>query len=219
VSETIQLVSEVNLMDRIKYLKSVPDNFFDLAIDDPPYGIGRTWSKSRTDRFYRYNKLDGYVNNKIPSAQYFNLLRLKSKNQIIWGGNYFTKFLPPTNAWIVWDKNKGGTKNPMSDCELAWTNYTKVMRIVRLTWDGIRKCEPITKIHPHQKPVKLYKWCLFEYAKLSPASKIFDGHCGSGSSRIAAYDLNYNYYATEIDKKIYHNQQKRFVQHCSQLTL
>jgi site-specific DNA-methyltransferase (adenine-specific) len=212
-----QLVSDVKRMDCIKYMKQFPDKFFQLAIVDPPFGIGATWSKQRNDKFYSKGKLHSYRNESIPTKRYFDLLFKKSCNQIIFGGNYFTRFLPPTNSWIVWDKVRDADVTLMSEGELAWTSFNKVLRIVSYKWDGAVKCERVEKIHPHQKPIKLYKWLLSKYAK--PGYNILDTHLGSGSSRIAAEELGMNFYGCEIDKHYFEDQEVRFKKHVAQIRI
>ena len=173
--------------DNLEFLRCQADDSFDLALVDPPYGIKDTWSKSKSDKFYKQGKLHYYQNDLIPPPEYFEELFRVSKHQIIWGGNYMTEFLPPTNAWIVWDKMHG-EKNPMSNCELAWTSFQKAMRIARFRWDGAKKCEQVDKWHPHQKPIKLYEWILKKWAKEN--WRILDTHLGSGTLAIAVDRIN-----------------------------
>jgi len=204
-------------MDCVEYMHRIPTKYFELAIVDPPYGIGQTWSKSKRDRFYHQGKMHSYENEIIPTPEYFTELVRVSKNQIVFGGNYFTMFLPPTNAWIVWDKCRNAEITFMSEAELAWSSFSKVTRVVQLLWDGARKCEPTKKIHPHQKPVSLYKWILKRYAK--PGDKILDTHIGSGSSRIAAHDMGFDFYGTELDPEYFKSMEKRYRQHIAQQKL
>lgn len=191
----------------MKHLPAFPDNYFQLAIVDPPFGIGATWSKSRRDRFFKQGKLHSYQNDKIPTKEYFQQLKRVSKNQIIWGGNYFTKFLRPTNSWIIWDKIRNADLTFMSEGELAWTSFQKVTRIVKFEWNGVHKCEIIDKIHPHQKPVKLYRWQLKNYA--TPGDLILDTHAGSGSCQVACVLEGFNYVSYEIDKEYFAGASKR----------
>lgn len=209
--------TRVENRDCLPAMREFPDKYFDLAIVDPPYGIGGTWSKNRNDRFYNNGKQHRYQNEKAPGRRYFKELRRVSKNQIIWGGNYFTKFLPPTNSWIVWNKHDNGELVKMSEAELAWTSFKKVLRVANLWWSGAIKCEPTVKIHPHQKPVMLYSFCLKYYAK--KGDRILDTHCGSGSCRLAAYDLGFDYTAYETDKHYFEMEEMRFEQHKAQLKL
>lgn len=189
-------LNQVYNEDCVAAMKTMPDNYFDLAIVDPPYGIGQTWSKSRQDRFFHKGDMHEYKNDAAPDRDYFEELQRVSKNQIIWGGNYFTDHLNSTNAWIVW--NKLHSENTfMSAAELAWTSYSKCMKMVNLQWDGARKCEDITKVHPHQKPKKLYEWILRKYAESS--MKILDTHGGSCKSIEAMIDFGCDWMAFEVD--------------------
>lgn len=212
VTDKITITNE----DNMRLMKRYPDNYFDLAIVDPPYGIGDTWSKSRKDTFYQKGKMHSYQNNDRPSAEYYEELKRVSKNQIIWGGNYFTDHLDLTNSWIIWDKQHG-VNAFMSDAELAWTSFKKVMRIARYLWDGARKCEKMQKVHPHQKPVKLYEWILENYAE--EGDKILDTHLGSGSIAIACHNRKFELTACELDRDYYKAAIKRIEQHIAQLTL
>jgi site-specific DNA-methyltransferase (adenine-specific) len=150
--------------------------------------------------------------NAIPTAEYFAELKRVSKNQIIWGGNYFTDFLPPTKAWIFW--YKGQQDLTMSDGEMAWTSLDKVTRMVNIHRTHIWQEKPM---HPTQKPVKLYDWVLNKYA--TEGDLILDTHLGSGSSRIAAYKGGFNFVGFEIDQEYYDKQEKRFNDFKSQLRL
>lgn len=194
-----------------------PDNHFDLAIVDPPYGIGETWSKSRRDRFFKKGKLHSYKNTEAPKKSYYDELFRVSKNQIIWGGNYFTDHLHPTNSWIIWDKMRDADKQFMSEAEMAWTSFGKVTRIAQFRWNGAVKCEAVDKIHPHQKPVKLYEWVLMNYA--NKGDKILDTHLGSGSIAIACDNLGFDLTACEIDKGYFDAAAKRLKEHQNQLRI
>ena len=195
--------------DCVEGLKRFSDNHFDLAIVDPPYGIknmnagGRGmngWSDWRGKEW----------DNSIPTNEYFNELKRVSKNQIVWGGNYFP--LEPTKCWIIWDK--GQRDFSLADGEMAWTSFDKAMRIFELS-RGTANAED--KIHPTQKPVKLYEWILSKFAK--EGDLILDTHLGSGSSRIAAYKGGFNFVGFEIDKEYYDKQEKRFNLFKQQTTL
>ena len=204
------MVSEVYNMDCMEYMKSIPDKFFELAVVDPPYGIGENWRKDRSSR--HYNHKSTYKNKEIPNEAYFGELFRISKNQIVWGGNYYTNYLPPRNSWIVWDKGRNFLTQHMSEGELAWTSFNVPLRVIQLTRNGFCTCCPRSGIHPHEKPVKLYAWILNNYAK--PGDKILDTHLGSGSSRIAAYKLGFDFYATEIDSVYFKAQEERFRMEC-----
>lgn len=171
--ENIQLLN----CDCLQYMASLPDKHFDLAICDPDFGLddkialGGTWAA-------KYKKGDGNLGGK-PTQEYFEQLFRVSKNQIIWGGNYFE--LPPTRCFIIWDKV--AQMDTLADCEMAWTSFdrnAKIFRHVRNTSE--------TRIHICQKPIKLYRWLLKNYA--NEGDKIFDSHGGSFSSAIAVHEMN-----------------------------
>ena len=177
--------------DCMDVMSKLADNSYDLAICDPEYGINL---KGPCGRFERYGTLQS-VNSKPPTAEYFVELRRVSRWQIIWGGNYFP--LPPCQAYIIWDKQQpeGVT---FADSEYAWTNLGGVARTFR--------CRPQNadddgRIHPTQKPVKLYKWLLTKYAQ--PGWRILDTHLGSGSSAIAALELKYELLGCEISEQYF----------------
>ena len=207
--------SEVYLEDCVKALKRFNDNHFDLAIVDPPYGLGidgnkeQRWKDGSLKR--KAHEIKGW-DNAIPTAEYFSELKRVSKNQIIWGGNYFTEFLKPTKSWIFW--YKGQQDLTMSDGEMAWTSMEKVTRMVNIHRTHIWQEKPM---HPTQKPVKLYDWILNKYA--TEGDLILDTHLGSGSSRIAAYKGGFNFVGFEIDQEYYEKQEKRFNDFKSQLRL
>jgi site-specific DNA-methyltransferase (adenine-specific) len=190
-------------------MKRYPDRFFELAIVDPPYGIGESGGdKKRGRKVDNYNKIVVHEkkewDNEIPDKQYWDELFRVSNNQIVFGGNYFTNFLPPKMGWIFWDKLIGGD---FSDGELAWTSFDRALRKFTYSYHGDTKGGH-TRIHPTQKPKNLYYWILKNYAK--PGDKILDTHLGSGSSRIAAYKLGFDFYSCELDKDYFDSQEKRF---------
>lgn len=195
-------ISEVYNEDCMDYMRNIPDNFFDLAIVDPPYGIGEDWKKRN----------NGY---KFKDTSYFDELKRISKDQIIWGYNYYTQYLGNTNYLIVWDKmSNNNDVFKYSKCEIAYVSKKIPCNLVSIPWDGYRMGHETgkRKIHPHQKPLSLYLWILKNYAK--PGDKIYDSHLGSGSSRIAAYKMGFDFYATEIDKEYFNAQDKRFKEEC-----
>jgi len=207
--------SEVFNLDCIEGMKQYPDNYFELAIVDPPYGIGIDGQKKSINKNAKHNRKEHVKkdwDNSIPDKNYFTELFRVSKNQIIWGGNYFTEFLNPTKAWIFW--YKGQRDLTMSDGEMAWTSFNTVTRQIE-----INRAELIKQntFHPTEKPYKLYKWILNKYAQ--KGDKILDTHLGSGSSRIAAYDLGFEFTGFELDKDYFEASEKRFQQHIAQLTL
>jgi site-specific DNA-methyltransferase (adenine-specific) len=220
----------------MKGMERYPDKYFDLAIVDPPYGIGAgkqsvssSKMKGRKNSIIKRSNLKSKEwDNEIPNKKYFDELFRVSKEQIIWGGNYFP--LPLINSWIVW--NKLQKLETRSDGELAWTSFKKPLKIVPLLQDGFKRGQNVgynqpviynvpfsgkQTIHPTQKPVALYKWLLQNYAK--QGDKIIDTHLGSGSSRIAAYDMGFDFTAFELDKEYFDAQEKRFNQFKSQLKL
>lgn len=203
-------VSEIYNVDCMEYMRTMPDKFFDLAVVDPPYGIGQNWRKDKSSRFYRHES--SYRNDSIPGADYFAELFRVSRNQIIWGGNYYTDFLPVRNSWIVWDKQRDYPTQHMSEAELAWTSFNVPVRVVSLIWNGCCCCEKRSGIHPHEKPKSLYKWIFENYVR--GGGTILDTHLGSGSSRIAAYRLGLDFYGCEIDPGYYEAQQRRFEEEC-----
>jgi len=200
-------LSEVYLEDCVTALKRYADNHFDLAIVDPPYGIGDKFKGGKTGKM-NFNEIVNKDWDKVPSDEYFAELQRVSKNQIIWGGNYFN--LPPTRCFIVWDKIISEDFS-LAMAELAWTSFDKLAKIYKL------QVPKNGKIHPTQKPVKLYDWIFKNYAK--PTDKILDTHLGSGSSRIAAYKSGLSFVGIELDKDYFEAQEKRFNTFKSQLRL
>lgn len=200
-------------------MKSIPDNYYDLAIVDPPYGIGVDGGigggvLAKKSKF----KKKGW-DNKAPDLEYFNELIRVSKNQIIWGANHFVDRIPyNSSCWVVWDKDNG--KNNFADCELAYTSFKSSVRKFKYKWQGMlqenMKYKEV-KIHPTQKPVKLYEWLLMNYAK--EGDKILDTHGGSMSIAIACHNLGYDLDLWELDKDYYEAGKKRFIQHVGQLRM
>src|SRR5690606_12854679 len=209
------MISEVHNIDCMKFMATLPDKFFELAIVDPPYGIGKNWKKDRYSKFYKHNST--YNNESAPSANFFKELFRVSENQIIWGGNYFTEYLPARQGWIVWDKCRSYDDSHGAEGELAWHSFNVPLRIVENKWNGFMRSEERYGNHPHEKPVGLYKWLLKHYAK--PGDKIFDSHMGSQSSRIAAYDMGFDYWGCELDKDYFDSGCKRFELFKSQMKI
>ena len=203
-------------MDCMEGMKQFPDKYFELAIVDPPYGIGMDGQKESICKNPKHNrKLHKKKDwdNSIPSKEYFKELERVSKNQIIWGANYFVKHLEKgTKGWVVWDKGQHGLT--MSDCELAYSSFSCPTRVVVINRVELLKDGTI---HPTQKPVKLYKWLLANYAK--PGDKILDTHVGSGSSLIACYEYGFDFIGFEIDKDYYEAAQKRLQAVMSQVSM
>ena len=201
--------------DNMELMTRYEDNYFDLAIVDPPYGIGISGQKEvkkgkKSDR--KGHKQKDW-DNAIPTSEYFKELFRVSKNQIIWGANYFVEHLTKgTKGWIVWDKAQYGLT--MSDCELAYSSFDKATRVYvknRAVLIGQNT------IHPTEKPIKLYEWLLINYAK--EGNKILDTHLGSGSIAIACHNLGYDLTACELDKEYYESAMKRIEQHKQQIRM
>lgn len=200
-------LSEVFNMDCMEGMKEYPDKYFDLAIVDPPYGINAEQGTNRKSRKQFSDKQYGW-DSCAPSLEYFIELFRISKNQIIWGANHFIENIPSSNTkcWLVWDK-----KNPdrcFADAELAWCSNIDNVRII-----NIKRVQELNvldggKIHPTQKPTHLFDWIMKRFC--NEGDKILDTHLGSGSSRIAAYALGFDFTAFELDKDYYDAQDKRF---------
>jgi site-specific DNA-methyltransferase (adenine-specific) len=203
--------------DNMELMARYPDNYFDLAIVDPPYGLGDRLVKggAKGGMGTMRNLADDKVitwDDKIPPPEYFTELQRVSKNQIIWGGNYFLDYLGKTDGFVVWDKMNG--TNTMADAELAWQNIKGTTRMFR--WHHFSG-ERTTKIHPTQKPVALYKWILDKYAKEN--DKILDTHLGSGSIAIACHDYGFDLTACELDKEYFDKAMQRINNHTAQQKL
>lgn len=215
-------------MDCMDYMRGLPDKAFDLAIVDPPYGINIAKSgviggtrkgvnpkwKNESVRQFKKKEWDSFA----PSDEYFVQLKRVSRNQIIWGGNYFTRNLEQTNSWIFWYKEPNGENLTFSDGELAWNSFGQRMRQVSIPWIGfgsVNLKEP--KIHPTQKPVKLYEWLLTNYAK--EGDRILDTHLGSGSSAIAAHRMGFDFVGMELDADYYAAAVQRFERETAQIDM
>ncbi len=209
-------------MDCMEAMKKAPDNHWDLAIVDPPYGIGI--SKSKTGTVIR-NKSDKDIfkpktwDLSIPDQNYFDELRRVSIKQIIWGGNYFLDILGYCKAPIIWDKKNG--ESLYADGEMAWTskNMPRNLKIFRHQWCGAFKDSErnTIKIHPTQKPVALYTWLLDRYAK--DGDRILDTHLGSGSIALACHDMGFHLDGFELDKEYFDAASKRLKNHQRQMKL
>ena len=201
VTDKIQITNEDNMALMARY----PDNYFSLAICDPPYGIDRNGMNMGNSVF---NKDDKKWDNNIPSDEYFAELFRVSKNQIIWGGNYFP--LPTSQYFAIWDKGETMYGRDFAECEFAW---------VRNGGTRIYKKSPNQpeRIHPTQKPVALYKWLLDKYAK--EGDKILDTHLGSGSIAIACHDYGFDFTGCELDEEYYDKAIERIKNHVAQQRL
>lgn len=212
VTDKLTITNEDNMELMARY----PDNHFELAIVDPPYGIGISGQKEqkkgkKSDRKYHQEKK---WDTKIPPLDYFNELFRVSKNQVIWGANYFVKHLTESKkGWVVWDKAQHGLT--MSDCELAYSSFDKPTRI--FTQNRVILQQEGGTIHPTQKPIKLYEWLLDNYAK--DGGKILDTHLGSGSIAIACHNRGYELTACELDKDYYEDSIKRIKNHTKQIRM
>ena len=208
--------SEVYNEDCIEVMKRYPDNYFYLAVVDPPYGIGANKMQLGNGKKKIYRGENDW-DNSIPTAEYWEQLFRVSKNQIVWGGNYMTEYLPPSRCWIFWDKGTGN--NSYADGELAWCSFNKVVKKYSRFWSGGNAKErgDIDRVHPTQKPISLYEWILKEFAV--EGNLILDTHLGSGSSRIACQKNGYSFTGFELDKDYYEAQEKRFKDFVSQLRM
>ena len=210
------MVSEVVNMDCMAYMAQFPDKFFDLAVVDPPYGIGEDGAKNHSRgkcakaTLYTPKKWD----KASPDVSYFLELQRVSKNQIIFGANHFISKIPiDSSCWIVWDKLNG--KNDFADCELAWTSFHKAVRKFVFQWAGMLQGNMKDKeirIHPTQKPRALYAWIFENFSR--GGQKILDTHLGSGSSRIAAFHAGLDFYGCELDKEYFDKANERFEKEC-----
>ena len=196
-------------MDCMEYMLSLPDKVFDLAVVDPPYGISinHNMGRRKGDKPSEYKKVTW--DSKPPEKEYFDELFRVSKNQIVWGANYFQ--MPPTKCFIVWRKPQISEDVSFSMVEYAWASFDQTAK----EWIGMSA--EADRIHPTQKPVALYAWIFSRYAK--PGDKILDTHLGSGSSRIAAYDAGLDFVGCEIDADYFKAQEERYKNHIAQINL
>ena len=209
----VPLVSEVYLMDNIELMKHYPDKYFDLACIDPPYGIGHSLlsGEKRGSKFVRTERhVDWDI---LPTDNFWIELFRVSKNQIIWGGNYFLDNLPSTKGMIIWDKIQMFSG---ADFEFAWTSFDDSAKAFRMS--RVEAYGNTNKIHPTQKPIELYDFC-FNFAKLEEGSKVLDTHLGSGSSRISANKNKLHFVGCEIDEEYFNKQNKRYEEFVSQARL
>lgn len=201
--------------DNMEYMATITDKYFDLAIVDPPYGIN--FAKTQTGNGWVVRESKDW-DKSIPPAEYFTELFRISKNQIIWGGNYFTHYLYPSMGWIFWDK--GQRDFSLADGELAWTSFNKALRAYNFSRAKLnaQRCD-----HPTEKPFQLYDWIISQYAK--QGDKIIDTHLGSGSIALAIDksnnldDMNLEFVGIELDEEYYHAAKKRIIQYQQQLTI
>jgi site-specific DNA-methyltransferase (adenine-specific) len=207
----LTITNEDNMVLMARY----PDQYFDLAIVDPPYGIGADKAQNNggeKNGYKKYKETDW--DNSIPSKEFFIELMRVSKNQIIWGGNYMTDYLRPSMGWIIWDKGQRGFS--LADGEMAWTSFNKAMRIFEFSRAGCIKSNNtmIEKFHPTAKPFELYKYCLDKYA--NQGDKILDTHLGSGSIALACHDYGFDFTACELVKEFFDKAMERIKNHTNQ---
>lgn len=209
-------------MDCMEGMKKFPDKYFDIAIVDPPYGIGESGGKNKSrEKLAASKEYKDYFGNdeKSPDKNYFEELKRVSKNQIIFGANHFISKNPiDSHCWIVWDKENGETD--FADCELAWTSFKSAVRIFRFRWQGMiqgNMKDKEIRIHPNQKPVALYDWILSKYA--NQGDKILDTHVGSASSLIACRKNGFDYVGFELDEYYYNLAKKRLDEYSAQMNL
>jgi site-specific DNA-methyltransferase (adenine-specific) len=206
--------------DCMEIMKRYPDKYFDLAIVDPPYGIGANKMTLGNGKKKIYRGENDWDSN-IPNAEYFSELFRISKNQVVWGGNYMTEHLPPKSSWLFWDKGTGA--NDFADGELAWSSFGGALRKIAKSWVGANAKDESDRIHPTQKPIYLYGWILSKYAK--QGDKILDTHFGSGSIALAVDKanrldkMNLHLTACEIDKEYIDKAIKRISESIKQGTL
>lgn len=204
-----QITDKITLIhgDCMEYMRSLPDNAFDLACVDPPYSkangkVGRTggtWAAKYGTAIKQWDI--------APTPPYFTELMRVTSNQIIWGANYFAN-MPPTRGFIVWRKKTISEKFTMAMAEYAWTSFDRNAKVFECVPQGT-KADP--RIHPCQKPTALYQWLFENYAK--PTDSILDTHLGSGSSAIAAYDLGLTFVGIEIDEEYFNGAKERLLRH------
>jgi site-specific DNA-methyltransferase (adenine-specific) len=198
-------------MDCMIGMKEYPDKYFDLAVVDPPYGIGMDGGNVGYNGYNNFTKKNW--DKETPTVEYFMELWRVSKNRIIWGGNYFD--LPATRCYLVWDKGEGFYNRTYAECELAWTSFDANTQKVKR--DPLAKGDYKGKIHPCQKPIFLYDFIFQKFAELG--QRILDTHLGSGSSRIAANKVGLDFVGFEIDKDYFLAQEERFKIYKMQLKL
>ena len=190
----------IHNIDCMEYMATCADQSFDLAVVDPPYGLGAIWQKDNKCKAHKQTGLGKKWNDAIPSKEYFQELFRISRNQIIWGGNFFTEHLPPKNSWIYWRKGLAEASN-YSAGELAWTSYNHSIREVYVLWAGFCRHGRREGWHPTEKPIKLYDWIFANYVEAGMS--VIDTHLGSGSSAVAAIARDCQFVGLEINQDYY----------------
>ena len=217
MTQTIEL-NHIYNMDCLDGMREIPDKSIDLVITDPPYGIKATHGQGRgswggsgsfiyNSRLWTPKEYFLFDDSKIPEKEYFDEMFRISKNQIIWGGNYFTNHLPSSSCWIVWDKDTTGNQ---ADAELAWTSFPTAVRMFKYRWNGVLQEDMVHKeirVHPCQKPVKLFEWIIRNYAKKGDV--ICDPFFGSGSCLVAAIRLEHQFIGFEKEPTYFDAAQNR----------
>jgi DNA modification methylase len=201
---------ELHLGDCLEYMKTMPDKSVDAVITDPPYGIGENSKKnsSRSNMAIAKDYQDGEWDKKRIGFEFFEQIIRVSREQVIFGGNYYTDFLPPSSSWVVWDKRNGA--NDFADCELAWTSHKKAVRKIEWMWNGMIRQGNEERFHLTQKPLGVMKWIIENY---SPAgATIFDPFMGSGTTGVACVQLGRNFIGCEIDEKYFEIAKRRIEQ-------
>jgi site-specific DNA-methyltransferase (adenine-specific) len=211
-------------VDCMEFMADKAEGAYELAIVDPPYGIGESnasfesrfctsqkWKNARPTNVYKKKDWDS----TSPVQGWFEQLSRISKAEIIFGGNYFPQFLKPSMGWVFWDKDTGDAD--FSDGELIYTSFDKATKLIKFVWSGFRKCEQVARIHPTQKPVALYLWLLTNYAK--PGQTILDTHGGSFSSAIACWKAGYDMDICELDEEYFDSACERFGRETRQMRL
>jgi site-specific DNA-methyltransferase (adenine-specific) len=204
--------SVVHLMDCIEGMKQYPNKWFDLAVVDPPYGLGDRLSDGggklkNTPMAALYRDKDWDI---LPSSEYWEQLFRVSKNQVVFGANYFLEYLPNTRGFVCWDKKQA--MPTLSACELVWTSFDKPAKIMR------QSSTDLNRFHATQKPIYVYEW-MFEYCKVEKGMRVLDSHLGSQSSRIAAHKHGLDFTGFELDAEYFEKGNKRFDEYISQTTI
>lgn len=208
ITEKITITNE----DNMEMMKRYPDNYFDFACVDPPYGLGKRLSDGggklkNTPMALLYKNKDWDV---LPKKEYWDELFRISKNQIVFGANYFLEYLPNTRGFVCWDKNND--LPTMSACELIWTSLDKPSKIIK------KSSQDLNRFHPTQKPEYVYR-AIFDYCKINNGHKIIDTHLGSGSIAIACHDYGFELTCCELDVDYYNKAVERIKNHISQIKL